>query len=228
MCDDRLWHALLPLLPDFIDARIVPLHQAASRTQIRDMIAHYAGGDGHLLGFSMGGYLALEHALSQPENMRSLTLVAAQAGSLDEAELGKRQSTLAWLEQRPYSGLPAASLDKLLHPDHRHGPAANAILAMDQDLGKTVLMRQFRETSQRVDLSGQLASIRYPVLVVGGEQDQVAPPRAVQEMSRRIPHAQLRLLPDSGHMVPLEQPQRLADCLAAFYRDHVLQPENPA
>ena len=73
-----------------------------------------------------------------------------------------------------------------------------------------------RALRDRPDSTPLLGTIRVPVLVIAGDDDQIAPAAGMQEMARAIPIAQFVLIPESGHLSPLEQPQAVNDALNAF------------
>ncbi|WP_052523519.1 alpha/beta fold hydrolase [Bradyrhizobium sp. STM 3809] len=67
------------------------------------------------------------------------------------------------------------------------------------------------------DISGLVDRIEVPTLVISGERDRVDPPETLRlELMPRIPHATLQVLPDTGHLSPLEAPDRLAALIAGF------------
>ena len=61
-----------------------------------------------------------------------------------------------------------------------------------------------------------MGSIEQQTLVVCGADDQMTPLRNAQFLSNTIPHAQLSVIPNAGHMVMLEQPRLVADGLLSF------------
>lgn len=61
----------------------------------------------------------------------------------------------------------------------------------------------------------ELKSIKAPILVMVGDTDFVRPEHAV-EMYRLLPHAQLAVLPQSGHFAPMERPQWVGSMARAF------------
>ena len=79
--------------------------------------------------------------------------------------------------------------------------------------GMVVTLRALRD---RPDSTPVLGQIRIPVLVVAGDDDQIAPAEGMQEMARAIPGAQFTVIPGSGHLSPLEQPQAVNDAVNAF------------
>jgi pimeloyl-ACP methyl ester carboxylesterase len=73
-----------------------------------------------------------------------------------------------------------------------------------------------RALRERPDSTPLLDSIRIPVLVVAGDDDQIAPAAAMQEMARVIPGSEFVLVAEAGHMAPLEQPLAVNSALAGF------------
>lgn len=67
------------------------------------------------------------------------------------------------------------------------------------------------------NIGAQAARICVPTLVISGEKDQVDPPAVLRrELMTRIPHATLHILPDIGHLSPLEAPGDLPDLIRGF------------
>ena len=73
-----------------------------------------------------------------------------------------------------------------------------------------------RALRDRPDSTAVLGQIRVPVLVVAGDDDQIAPAAGMQEMARAIPGAQFALITGAGHVAPLEQPLPLSGALGEF------------
>ena len=55
-----------------------------------------------------------------------------------------------------------------------------------------------------------------PVLLIVGAEDAITPVATTREMSSLIPHAKVTVLPDCGHMAPLERPDDVASALVEF------------
>jgi pimeloyl-ACP methyl ester carboxylesterase len=66
------------------------------------------------------------------------------------------------------------------------------------------------------DVMDKISVIHIPTLVVCGEEDQLSPVRYSQFMADKIPGALLKIIPDAGHMVMLEQPTGVASVMADF------------
>lgn len=98
-------------------------------------------------------------------------------------------------------------LPRVLHPAHVGNPALVSILTdMAHVVGREGLIRQQFTALHRPDSLNTLEQVHVPALVLCGSEDQVAPVTLTQEMAQKLQNAELVVLPDSGHMVTLEQP----------------------
>ncbi|KAK9249962.1 Alpha/Beta hydrolase protein [Lipomyces tetrasporus] len=234
MCDNRLWNRMLPV---FGKANIlvdqVPIHQAANKNSMREMIASSVRGENlqdqklpvDLLGFSMGGYLALDYyfrtLVSDGHNLnhqvRSLVIVCSSAKGLGEKERIRRIQMLDLMSKHAYAGISPSRIAKFVSPGLVDDPEVGGLMAaMDKDLGKDVLLTQFSTTLDRENFMLGLKEIRAPVLIVGAEADQMVRTTDIYCMHERIKDSKLVMFEDVGHMVPLEAPERLATTVLDF------------
>jgi pimeloyl-ACP methyl ester carboxylesterase len=69
----------------------------------------------------------------------------------------------------------------------------------------------------RPDSTDLLAGLKgLPTLVVVGAEDVLTPPREAEGMAKAIPGAKLAIIPNAGHLAPLEQPEAFNRHLAAL------------
>jgi pimeloyl-ACP methyl ester carboxylesterase len=218
MCDERIWSRLTPLLGAGADCRFVPLHQARDRAAMQQLIATHSAPSSNLVGFSMGAYLALEHALAHPDRVNSLVLIATSARGLDADEIERRRRTMTVLASHAYSGMSTAQLRDFVHPANAGKQAVGGVIQqMALELGKDVLLAQFAASMERADLLDRLAELRCPVLLIGATEDRKVGAGELREMHARCPTSRLTMLDDTGHMIPLEAPHAVAAAIRAFY-----------
>jgi pimeloyl-ACP methyl ester carboxylesterase len=74
----------------------------------------------------------------------------------------------------------------------------------------------FLVAMSHMDLRDGLADIDLPVTVLVGTQDRLTPPRLARRLAASIPGADLAVLPGAGHMLPLEEPDRVAEAIVAM------------
>ena len=220
MCDRRVWAPVWRELNGQFAVGYIPIETRLTREGIVRLFeeAGSAGEPLHLVAFSMGGYLALEYALDNPDRVASLVTVCSSAFGLNDKEKAERARAVDYLASHDYRGIPASRLNQFVHPSHQSDPnVADVIRAMDRDLGKDVLIAQLRETSARVSLAPRLGKLTCPVLMIGCDSDPFLPPEELQRMGSLTPHAETELVKDAGHMLPLEQPAWLAARIAKFH-----------
>ena len=217
MCDERLWQRLWPLLPNDWDLTSLAIYQHQSQQDIQHYIHESIDKPTHLIGFSMGAYLAMNTALLYPDKVKSLTVIAGSAIGLNDKEIKQRTTMLKWLEAHDYNGMSTARLKQLVADINLDTEAVmQPIIDMDRSLGKDVLVQQFKLTTHRADISKQLPTLAMPVQFIGGKLDKLIPFNAFYWMSKSVPGSQYHIIENSGHMVPLEQPDALASILVNF------------
>ncbi|MGV7206611.1 alpha/beta fold hydrolase [Oxalobacteraceae bacterium A2-2] len=218
MCDQRLWGKLVPLLPGDVEANHIPLYKARTRAQMQAVIAARTAPQAHIVGFSLGAYLALEHALNHPERVASLVLIASSARALRPEEKERRQRTMTALEKHAFAGMPPSQLRNFVHPSHMGDKTiTETIQQMSLDLGKDVMLAQFVAAMDREDLAARLDQLTCPVLIIGAEEDAMVSAGDLREIAAQSPQVRLAIVHGSGHMIPLEAPDQLAAALSTFY-----------
>jgi 3-oxoadipate enol-lactonase len=58
-----------------------------------------------------------------------------------------------------------------------------------------------------LDLRGEVAKVKVPVLVLVGEHDEATPPPMSHELARLLPQAQLKIIAGCAHVPQLQAPQ---------------------
>lgn len=218
MCDRRIWEPVWRALGGRYGAAYIPIETRLTRAGIRALFDEASPGPLHLIGFSMGGYLSLEYALDRPGRVASLVTVCSSAAGLGDAEKAERARIIAWLETHAYGGIATQRLHQYIHPSRREDPAVAGVMKqMDHDLGKDVLIAQLRETTQRASLMPRLKDLAMPALFIGADADPYASEADIALMQSLAPGASLAIARDAGHLIPLEQPQWLAERITDFH-----------
>lgn len=165
-----------------------------------------------VVGFSMGGYVALEMLADMRRPLELACLVSTSSRAESPSGAGQREQTLALLAT-DFEQAIAATARYGTHPAHRE--RRGALLAMMREVGPQTAIRQVRAIMQRRDLGRALGQLALPVRVLCGEDDRITPCVLSEELAALIPQARLQRIAQAGHMLPLEQPQAVADSLLA-------------
>jgi 3-oxoadipate enol-lactonase len=172
-----------------------------------------------LVGHSMAGGIALAYAARHPENVRAVVGVGAVTELADAARDGMRQrAATVRAEGMVATAVTVATAGTA--PSWREAePEAwerfRDLLAANDPEAYALQA----EVVAEIDVSGELAGIRCPVLLVAGELDAPSPPALNEANARTIKQARFVELADCGHIVPLEQPQQLLEVALPFLRD---------
>jgi 2-succinyl-6-hydroxy-2,4-cyclohexadiene-1-carboxylate synthase len=176
-----------------------------------------------VLGYSMGGRVALHLAAAKPERIRSLILESSSPGIADAAERNTRAAAddaladsierdgLAGFVDRwerlplfaTQAALPNATREQLRRQRLRNNPRglANSLRGMGAGRQESLWQR--------------LPTLNTPTLLIAGELD--AKYRAITgRMSEILPQAQVKIAPGAGHAVHLEQPEAFLDAVLQF------------
>jgi pimeloyl-ACP methyl ester carboxylesterase len=223
----RRHRVLIPDLPGH--GKTEPLERADGLTAYADHVAALAELEGMfpapLIGYSMGGVIALRLAVSRPKSVTGLALVAAAGivsvsrraeiwlavtGALRPAQIMTRfrgtfarRPRLRWL---PF-GLWGAVDPPALAPEgvigFLEGPSQHTDVGM---AGRALL---------RDDPRPDLDHVRCPVLLLWGSRDRLVPLVDGFEYARRL-RAPIRTVPAAGHLLVGEQPHACAEILVDF------------
>ena len=93
------------------------------------------------------------------------------------------------------------------------------LFAMVRRATPEIFAGQIRALLGRPDATPLLPTFRLPVYVVVGRQDEWSTLASHEEFARLIPGAKLRVIEDSGHFTPLEQPEALTAILREMMRE---------
>lgn len=219
-CDERVFLPLWRLM-SIDDRRYVPLQWAETLEQMQSLADYGAEGDKvHLVGFSMGGYIASRFALDNPAQVASLTLIGFDAAGLSPQEEAQRAQIIKSLERGQFKPMSEARLAMMVGDKSPLAAEAKAtIREMEQDLGGSVVRYHMMAASNRPDLRPALAKAPFPINIIASSDDRMASPEALKVMHQRIGHSHFEEVSDSGHMLPLEQPQKLAALLTTLITD---------
>ena len=213
----RLYAPQIPLLWQFGPVMLADHRRDDSIAAIARCILDQAPPRFALLGLSMGGYIGFELLRQAPARVRRLALLDTSARP-DTPEQSARRRTLIDLARTGRFGEVADLLyPALVHPDRLtdHGLRAQ-VRSMAEETGAEAFIRQQTAIMNRIDSRPHLAAIGCPTLVLVGDADQLTPPERAHEIAAAIPGARLVVVPASGHLSTLEQPERVNAALLAW------------
>jgi len=213
------WDALKPLAAHF--TVYAPSHpgfgfsgDAPHLASMGDLVVHYRAlikaldlDRPHLIGFSMGGWLAAELAAMCGERFEKLVFVAP-------AGLHHRAHPMTDLASIPPAQFPAylaADVEVALRffPDGLDPAAANAFGQARAREGQSVRRLTGPFGFGHPNLARWLRHVTNPALICWGDQDRIIPVETAQLWRAAIDHAEFASYREAGHLVLLEAPQAM-------------------
>ena len=222
--DRTMWQPFLAVLPPGIAvwAPDLPGHganrAAPPRTTLADLAAPVVDGlrpGDHLVGFSLGALVAQHIARYHPALVGTLTSVSSVcrrtpaerqsvAARLAAAESDFPASVTASIE-RWYAGMPV-SADVI---------AKTRATLLANDVGSYLSCYRVFATAD-ADIGPELGRITAPGLAITGELDPGSTPEMSRRLARAIPGCRAVLVPGARHMLPVQDPQAVANAVIAL------------
>ena len=175
----------------------------------------------HIVGFSMGGMVAQQFALSHPQRVRSLALLGTHGGAVHSVKADEAVIRLVF--DRATSS-PEQSLRALR-------PHVYARRTREERIDEDARMRlEYYPTSHgyKAQLYGilawsglpRLARVRAPTLVIHGVEDALVPAANGRMLAERIPGAQLEELDDASHWLMTDRTDKTLSLLRSHLSRH--------
>ncbi len=168
----------------------------------------------HVAGLSMGGFAMLHLVLRHPRRVRSALIAGVGYGSQPDKEAQFRKESLALAEAFESHGSAQVAVGYAVGParvqlQNKRPEAWHEFaeaLARHDSTGAALTMRgvQARRPSLYA-MQDELRAIRTPMLIVAGDEDEGSLEPSLM-LKRTIPTAGLLILPRTGHVINLEEP----------------------
>lgn len=207
LCDERLWRRQAEALGDIAAPMIADLSQDDSVAAMAARVLASAPERFALAGLSMGGYVAFEIMRQQPERVVRLALFDTSASPDSPQRAAFRRASIESLKTGRFMGVTKRMLPQLVHERHVEGPVGAEVQDMAQRMGGEVFVRQQTAILGRPDSRPTLSTIRVPTMIVVGADDVTTPLAQARIMHEGIGGSTLHVLPECGHLPPLEQPE---------------------
>ncbi len=213
--------------PSEVPADVERYSQARARDDILSVLDALVIQRAHVVGLSMGGFATLHFGISYSPRALSLAVCGCGYGAHPDQYQQFQEQARVLAKQMLDEGMPR------LAATYGHGPARLQLRAKDprgfaefvqhfgehsaQGSANTMLGYQGRRPSLYT-LTAEMARITAPTLIVSGDEDDPTLEPSLL-MKRTIPTAGLAMLPNTGHMLNLEDPPLFNRLLEDFFHE---------
>ncbi len=170
----------------------------------------------HWIGLSMGGVFGIATALKYPGIFSSMVLADTSSRLSDEG-IAAFRDRVARVKAGGMEVMVEPTLERWFRDSFR--AKSPALMARVADWIRTTPVDGYIGTSAAIptiDATARLKEIDVPCLVMVGEHDIAMPPAMARVLRDHLPHAQLSVVPDAGHLSNLEQPEAFNAALERF------------
>jgi pimeloyl-ACP methyl ester carboxylesterase len=218
----RMWLPLHDTMAGAVDL-IAPEHPGYGATEppawldgFDDLVIHYdafldaLGLDQvHLVGYSLGGWIAAEFASFYPKRLRSLTLMTPAGLRI----MGKPIPN-------PVAMLPEEFFDLIFNDKTNMGEYLPDVESLDEIVHQfgeaTTLARLAWNPQYDLKLEHRLARVKCPSLVVRAENDRLIPGEMADRYAELLPSSRTETVAGTGHAIAYEQPKKTAEVITDF------------
>jgi 2-succinyl-6-hydroxy-2,4-cyclohexadiene-1-carboxylate synthase len=213
------WRPVAELLPERYPSALLDHREHSFEGRLAE-IADAAGEGSVLVGYSLGGRLALRAVLRDPGRYAGLVTVGATAGIDDPALRSSRAEAddrlAAWMEAAPIEDVVSiwerqplfADQSEVLIEEQRPG-------RMSHDPGELAMLLRTAGQGVLEPVWHELLTLDLPVLAIAGARDEgyVAAARRIADVA---PRGRAAIVEDAGHAAHLQRPHRVAELIEEF------------
>jgi pimeloyl-ACP methyl ester carboxylesterase len=169
-------------------------------------------------GLSMGGYVAFQVVRKYAARLRSLVLCDTRAAA-DSPDAAANRLKVAEQVLAEGAEVVASAMTPKLFGKRTAAEQPETVAATRHVMAATkpaAIAAAQRGMAARPDVTSLLGAIYIPTLVVVGAEDAIAPVEEMRGIAAAIPAAEFIIVPDAGHMAPLENPAAFNAALEKF------------
>ncbi|CAF1545700.1 unnamed protein product, partial [Didymodactylos carnosus] len=176
----------------------------------------------YLIGISYGGAIASLFAAKYPQYVNRLAILAAPAGEICETEVfqtiraGTYDILLPSTIEQLYTTIGLLSFKKINVPKQILNGYLNIRNRHIEEHSKVLNSLLSYDYQNLDDYYSTLKNIKCPTMILWGYEDKLFTRNGAQYFHNLIPHAEVHIIPDCGHLMADEHPEQIATILTRF------------
>ena len=211
LCHYDLFSDVIGQLEDFEHEVVELPHKDTMAALASDLLQKIQARTFVLAGLSMGGILALEMYQQAAERIQGLILMNTNPKAENSSVSISRRAFIEGCEEGGLGTmLDRELIPKQLSPTVAYSELALRVKEMGQAVGLKALKHHANALESRPCYEELLKSISAPTLIVSSKGDIICPVANHLTLFEEIPHAELYVLSDCGHLSTIEKPKQVA------------------
>lgn len=177
---------------------------------------HFGLGKFILCGLSMGGYISLRALEREPERFKAAILLDTKSGADNNEAKIKRAMGVKSINSESVQKFVNAFVPNCFAEESKQLPVYTETLTRALKSDAVGVKGCLIAMAARTDTTESLTKLEIPVLILCGEKDTLTPPAVMKEMDEKIKRSEYFIVPGSGHMSPIENPEFVNEKTKSF------------
>jgi pimeloyl-ACP methyl ester carboxylesterase len=218
MCDQNIWDAQISILKNKYSVSIFSLKSIATLDDAVQKIINKNKKKISVIGFSMGGFIAIKLAIEYPEILDKLVLIGTNARHISQKRKLLLKKSLITLNKNNFAKLfyqknySSYFADK----DLENTSYQNTIYSMAKQLGYKAFLNQTNLILKRPNQLKKLNKIVSKTLIIRGKNDKLSSNIMNNELNKKIKCSVYKEIKNSSHFVMLEKPKTFNKIVTNF------------
>ncbi len=219
LCDETLFNKVIPNLNQNIATTRHSIAHFTSISDAVDSLNQNIDEPTFLLGFSLGGWVAETYARKHPNKTLGLILVSTPNSPIESKSEMAMSAVCQQLKNEP------RSLENVLNESIKYyfdqsviGEIIQEYKSMATRVGAKSAIAQYQILINQKKRLAAPTDKNLPILLIHGNSDQRANMAQQEQLMQIYPQATITSIAHSGHFVPLEKPQAMAQAINDFLK----------
>ena len=209
MCTKSIWDAQISILKKKYSISIPSLKNIVTVDDAVQKIINKNKKKFSVIGFSMGGFIAIKLAVEYPEILDKLVLIGTNARNISQKRKLLLEKSLTTLNKNNFAKLfyqknySSYFSDK----DLKNTSYQNTVYSMAKQLGYKTFLDQTNLILKRPNQLNKLNKIVSKTLIIRGKNDKLSSNSMNIELNKKIKYSVYKEIKNSSHFVMLEKPK---------------------